>query len=222
MLSSLQGEQYNHIESVPNNSIVDKGKAVLRWLRDECDHILRQSGWQLPRDELAMALRQVLDSDREVDESYLGSIFVRWLNLFLPLNHLFSRGPRGFLMPTQRAICRGNPPWTHGIVVLNQRKPQLANRECLVMAHRFVCAPTGAVAMIAVLHEVKQHYRDGIFHKNDCLCCSYEGFSCRGHSNLQPSVGSIKSEREGLLGTRNCQGVSLQETQVGLISHGCA
>ncbi|CAD6202628.1 unnamed protein product [Miscanthus lutarioriparius] len=34
-----------------------------------------------------------------------------------------------------------------------------------------VCAPTGAgktnIAMIAVLHEVKQHFRDGILHKNE-------------------------------------------------------
>ncbi|KAI3955130.1 hypothetical protein MKX01_034159 [Papaver californicum] len=68
MLSSLQGEQYNHIESVPNNFVVEKGKVDLRWLRDECDHIVRQSGSQLPRDELAMALCQVLDSDRAGDE----------------------------------------------------------------------------------------------------------------------------------------------------------
>ncbi|KAI3929942.1 hypothetical protein MKW98_004096 [Papaver atlanticum] len=68
MLSSLQGEQYNHIESVPNNFVVDKGKVDLRWLRDECDQIVRQSGSQLPRDELAMALCQVLDSDRAGDE----------------------------------------------------------------------------------------------------------------------------------------------------------
>lgn len=69
MLStSSHGVHYKNVKPLSNKSIVDNGKVDLRWLREECAHIVRQSGSQLSADELAMTLCQVLDSDKAGDE----------------------------------------------------------------------------------------------------------------------------------------------------------
>ncbi|MCD7464619.1 activating signal cointegrator 1 complex subunit [Datura stramonium] len=47
---------------------VSGGKFDLSWLGDACDKIVRGSTSQLPRDELAMAICRVLDSDKPGDE----------------------------------------------------------------------------------------------------------------------------------------------------------
>lgn len=47
---------------------VNEGKFDLEWLRDECDKIVRESASQLPRDELAMTICRILDSDKAGDE----------------------------------------------------------------------------------------------------------------------------------------------------------
>ncbi|XP_074372527.1 DExH-box ATP-dependent RNA helicase DExH14 isoform X1 [Apium graveolens] len=45
-----------------------KGNFDLNWLRDACDVIVKGSSSQLPRDELAMAICRVLDSEKAGDE----------------------------------------------------------------------------------------------------------------------------------------------------------
>ncbi|OVA13103.1 hypothetical protein BVC80_8285g13 [Macleaya cordata] len=57
-----------HEAATVSEAQVDGGKVDLRWLREECDHIVNRSGSQLSGDELAMTLCQVLDSDKAVDE----------------------------------------------------------------------------------------------------------------------------------------------------------
>ncbi|KAL8547142.1 hypothetical protein ACS0TY_006743 [Phlomoides rotata] len=47
---------------------VNEGKFDLEWLRDACDRIVRASTSQLPRDELAMTICRILDSDKAGDE----------------------------------------------------------------------------------------------------------------------------------------------------------
>ena len=44
------------------------GNFDLEWLRDACDKIVSESISQLPRDELAMAICRVLDSEKPGDE----------------------------------------------------------------------------------------------------------------------------------------------------------
>lgn len=44
------------------------GNFDLNWLRDACDLIVKGSNSQLPRDELAMAICRVLDSEKPGDE----------------------------------------------------------------------------------------------------------------------------------------------------------
>ncbi|KAL0384901.1 UNVERIFIED_CONTAM: DExH-box ATP-dependent RNA helicase DExH14, partial [Sesamum radiatum] len=47
---------------------VSEGNFDLEWLRDTCDRIIRASSSQLPRDELAMTICRILDSDKPGDE----------------------------------------------------------------------------------------------------------------------------------------------------------
>jgi activating signal cointegrator complex subunit 3 len=49
-------------------SAADGGNFNLSWLRDACDRIVRGSTSQLSRDELAMAICRVLDSDKPGEE----------------------------------------------------------------------------------------------------------------------------------------------------------
>ena len=61
-------EQFDHVKSTVRHSDVDRRNVDLRWLREECDRIVRRGGSQLSGDELSMALCQVLDSDKHSDE----------------------------------------------------------------------------------------------------------------------------------------------------------
>lgn len=47
---------------------VSEGNFDLEWLRDACDRIVRSSTSQLPRDELAMTICRILDSEKPGDE----------------------------------------------------------------------------------------------------------------------------------------------------------
>ncbi|AQL08745.1 DExH-box ATP-dependent RNA helicase DExH14 [Zea mays] len=58
-----------------------------------------------------------------------------------------------------------------GYKSLNRVQSRIFQATYYTNENILVCAPTGAgktnIAMIAVLHEVKQHFRDGILHKNE-------------------------------------------------------
>ncbi|KAL6867611.1 hypothetical protein ACP4OV_015635 [Aristida adscensionis] len=58
-----------------------------------------------------------------------------------------------------------------GYKSLNRVQSRIFHSTYYTNENILVCAPTGAgktnIAMIAVLHEVKQHFRDGILHKNE-------------------------------------------------------
>lgn len=55
-------------DSMDYNSAADGRNFNLSWLRDACDRIVRQSISQLSRDDLAMAICRVLDSDKPGEE----------------------------------------------------------------------------------------------------------------------------------------------------------
>ncbi|XP_075100776.1 DExH-box ATP-dependent RNA helicase DExH14 [Nicotiana tabacum] len=65
--SSSHESQYDHGSSNFRES-VSGVNFDLSWLRDACDKIVRGSTSQLPRDELAMAICRVLDSEKPGDE----------------------------------------------------------------------------------------------------------------------------------------------------------
>lgn len=59
--SGYDGSTYFH----PSNSEVNFD---LEWLQNACDKVVRASNSQLPRDELAMAICRILDSEKPGDE----------------------------------------------------------------------------------------------------------------------------------------------------------
>ncbi|XP_060169501.1 DExH-box ATP-dependent RNA helicase DExH14 isoform X3 [Lycium barbarum] len=66
--SSSHETQYDHGPITNFKESVSGGKFDLIWLRDACDNIVRGNTSQLPRDELAMAICRVLDSEKPGDE----------------------------------------------------------------------------------------------------------------------------------------------------------
>ncbi|KAM6593870.1 DExH-box ATP-dependent RNA helicase DExH14 [Cannabis sativa] len=67
--SSLRHEGwYGRPEFIPEYSVSDEGRFNLTWLRDACDQIIEKSLSQLSRDELAVAICQVLYSDKPGEE----------------------------------------------------------------------------------------------------------------------------------------------------------
>lgn len=66
--SSHQEGWYGGHDFIPENSASDGGHFNLAWLRRACDQITRKSTSQLSRDELALAICQVLDSDKPGEE----------------------------------------------------------------------------------------------------------------------------------------------------------
>ncbi|KAF5178468.1 Dexh-box atp-dependent rna helicase dexh14 [Thalictrum thalictroides] len=59
---------YENYDPTLNQSSVGRESMGLRWLREVCGQIVQKGGSQLSGDELAMALCQVLDSDKAGDE----------------------------------------------------------------------------------------------------------------------------------------------------------
>ncbi|KAJ8773139.1 hypothetical protein K2173_028316 [Erythroxylum novogranatense] len=59
---------YDHNDNVNNHSVVDGGNFNLSWLRDACNRIVNGSNSQLSRDDLAMAICRVVDSDKPGEE----------------------------------------------------------------------------------------------------------------------------------------------------------
>lgn len=59
---------YGPPDFIPEHSVSDGGRFNLTWLRDACDQIIKKSTSQLSRDELALAICQVLDSDKPGEE----------------------------------------------------------------------------------------------------------------------------------------------------------
>lgn len=66
---------YGRPDFIPENSVSDGRSFNLNWLRDACDQITKKSTSQLSRDELALAICQVLDSDKPGEEVCVGSYF---------------------------------------------------------------------------------------------------------------------------------------------------
>lgn len=66
--SSFHEGWYNHIDSTNHHSVVDGRNFNLSWLRDACDRIVGGSISQLSRDDLAMAVCRVLDSEKPGEE----------------------------------------------------------------------------------------------------------------------------------------------------------
>ncbi|KAL3528461.1 hypothetical protein ACH5RR_007783 [Cinchona calisaya] len=66
--TSHHGVWHEQGDSTHYNPSVSGGNFDLEWLRDACDKIVRESISHLPRDELAMAICRVLDSEKPGDE----------------------------------------------------------------------------------------------------------------------------------------------------------
>lgn len=64
---------YDHGDHARNHSAADGGNFNLSWLRDACDKIVKESTSQLSRDDLAMAICRVLDSDKPGEEVLVNS-----------------------------------------------------------------------------------------------------------------------------------------------------
>ena len=60
----------NSLGSANSHTAVSAGSYDLEWLRDACDRIVSASTSQLPRDELAMTICRILDSEKPGDEVY--------------------------------------------------------------------------------------------------------------------------------------------------------
>ncbi|KAG6412853.1 hypothetical protein SASPL_125545 [Salvia splendens] len=58
----------NNLGSANSHTAVSAGSYDLEWLRDACDRIVSASTSQLPRDELAMTICRILDSEKPGDE----------------------------------------------------------------------------------------------------------------------------------------------------------
>lgn len=69
--SLLQEGGYDCSDTTKYDSTADGKHFDLRWLRNECDKIVKGSTSQLPQDELAMAICRVLDSEKHGDEVIL-------------------------------------------------------------------------------------------------------------------------------------------------------
>ncbi|KAJ6757654.1 hypothetical protein OIU74_026842 [Salix koriyanagi] len=59
---------YDHGDLGRHQFTTDGGNFDLSWLRDACDQIIRESTSQLSKDDLAMAICRVLDSDKPGEE----------------------------------------------------------------------------------------------------------------------------------------------------------
>lgn len=66
--SSFHEGWYDNTDAINYNSAAEGRNFNLSWLRDACDQIVRQSISQLSRDDLAMAICRVLDSDKPGEE----------------------------------------------------------------------------------------------------------------------------------------------------------
>lgn len=66
--SSLHEGWYEHDDCTNHHPAGGGGNFDLGWLRDACDKIVKGSSSQFPRDELAMAICRVLDSEKPGDE----------------------------------------------------------------------------------------------------------------------------------------------------------
>ncbi|GAU12731.1 hypothetical protein TSUD_122230 [Trifolium subterraneum] len=64
---AYQKEEYSHTDPT-NHFVVEVEKFNLTWLRDACDKIVRNCNSQLSRDELAMAICRVLNSEKPGEE----------------------------------------------------------------------------------------------------------------------------------------------------------
>lgn len=67
---AFQEGLHGHSNST-DHSVIDGAKFNLSWLRDACDKIVRNSVLQLSRDELAMTICRVLDSEKPGEEVLL-------------------------------------------------------------------------------------------------------------------------------------------------------
>lgn len=76
--SSCHEVWYEHSDSLHYPSATDGANFNLSRLRDACDQIVRGSASQLSRDELAMTICRVLDSDKPGEEVYIASYFIYW------------------------------------------------------------------------------------------------------------------------------------------------
>lgn len=63
-----QERWYDHNDQMNRGGVIDCKQFDLQWLRDACNKIVKGSSSQLPRDELAMAICRVLDSEKPGDE----------------------------------------------------------------------------------------------------------------------------------------------------------
>lgn len=68
--SAFHKEQYGHTDPT-DHFVIDGEKFNLTWLRDACDKIVRNCNSQLSRDELAMAICRVLNSEKPGEEVLL-------------------------------------------------------------------------------------------------------------------------------------------------------
>ncbi|KAJ0973942.1 hypothetical protein J5N97_015907 [Dioscorea zingiberensis] len=154
---SLQEDQ-DHQSLSSHQSNVRQGTVNLRWLKNVCDRIVG-GGSQLSGDELHNGSLSVLQSNKAGDEIAGDLLDLVGDGAFETVQDL--------LMHRKDIV----DAITHGMSMLKSEKMHSNSQPRMPSYGTQVCAPTGAgktnIAMISVLHEIKQHFRDGILHKNE-------------------------------------------------------
>ncbi|KAL0364719.1 UNVERIFIED_CONTAM: DExH-box ATP-dependent RNA helicase DExH14 [Sesamum angustifolium] len=270
---------------------VSEGNFDLEWLRDTCDRIIRASSSQLPRDELAMTICRILDSDKPGDEVTVQTESERQIDKLRRKeekkhrrgtdhgieNELSSLSFSSLLQASERknflddivghgdgtqfaatALPQGTvrkhykgyeevtiPPTPtapmkpgeklieikelddiaqaafHGYKSLNRIQSRIFQTTYYSNENILVCAPTGAgktnIAMISILHEIGQHFRDGYLHKDEfkiVYVAPMKALAAEVTSTFSHRLSPLNVTVRELTGDMQLSKNELEETQV--------
>lgn len=109
----------------------------------------------------------------------------------------------------------------HGYKSLNRIQSRIYQATYNTNENILVCAPTGAgktnIAMIAVLHEIKQHFRDGVLHKNEfkiVYVAPMKALAAEVTSTFSHRLSPLNLSVKELTGDMQLSKSELEETQM--------
>ncbi|KAF2598132.1 hypothetical protein F2Q68_00012454 [Brassica cretica] len=109
----------------------------------------------------------------------------------------------------------------HGYKTLNRIQSRIFQTVYNTNENILVCAPTGAgktnIAMISVLHEIKQHFRDGYLHKNEfkiVYVAPMKALAAEVTSAFSRRLGPLNMVVKELTGDMQLTKSELEETQM--------
>ncbi|KAJ3673847.1 hypothetical protein LUZ60_005839 [Juncus effusus] len=108
-----------------------------------------------------------------------------------------------------------------GYKSLNRIQSRIYNATYHTNENILVCAPTGAgktnIAMIAILHEIKQHFREGILHKNEfkiVYVAPMKALAAEVTATFRKRLGPLNLAVRELTGDMQLTRTELEETQM--------